>query len=972
MIWIATGLVILLSLFSDGRGTLRFSVLVLACVCLFLFRRIRGLERQVGKLPAISAEEPVPSPVPRHRPDEPSAATPPSPVMSAPLAASQPDTPEKTDAPYLGQKSIGEDRFQFGTPEETDDLSLDSVFDAPGVKTPEPVSAPTVSPVPEPEPVIRKTKPVPYRPYTPPPPSGIDRLVGKAWAWLTTGNLVLKVGLVILLLGVSFLLKYAAAHILFPPELRAAAAALLGIALLVTGWKLRNRKPTFALLVQGGGIATLYLTIFAVTRFLGMIPPEGAIVLMTAIVVCSAILAIFQNAVGLAMFGWAGGFMAPILLSTGTGSHIYLFSYYALLNAGLLGVSVFRSWRSLHLMGFFCTFGIGSVWGLKYYRPEFFATTEPFLILFFLMYGTISILFARPAQSARSDDLTRPGDAKTQKRLDSVLIFGLPLIGFGLQAGLVQNFEMGTAFSCLALSAWYLVTTRFLWKEKGTLRLLGESHIGLGIIFLSLAVPMALDATATASTWALEGAGMVWLGLRQKRPISRIFGLLLQIGAAISFFVADASIGDTGQLLAGLFLGIGGFVSSWAYGIFNQDARPWESSLQWTFAVWGGLFWYGTWWTWSFARQLWHADALLLIIVILSHLAWIGLARRKTSWSIPDYAAQILVVFLFLIAFLWHGADPEKRAILYIPGTSAPSIFLTTSYYGHPFTHCGWLLWPVALAVHFVSLYQMENKWRSVVVHAIHAAGVLLTGLLVMWETGWQVDHFVGSIDWAYTVSVIAAGLLLTVAARPPRLLSWPLSHHNTACMQGAGVMAAFISLWWVYACLIPGNPRPLPYLPILNILDLGQALVLAFVFGWLVQANRISLFPIKLDRFLNPGLAAAIFVWINVVIIRIAYFWGDVDYSARGILGSEALQAVYSVLWTLMAVLAMVYSHRRLRRKTWMAGAGLLGLVVVKLLFVDLSGHGTVARIVSFLGVGILMLVVGYLCPLPPKEEKK
>jgi uncharacterized membrane protein len=57
--------------------------------------------------------------------------------------------------------------------------------------------------------------------------------------------------------------------------------------------------------------------------------------------------------------------------------------------------------------------------------------------------------------------------------------------------------------------------------------------------------------------------------------------------------------------------------------------------------------------------------------------------------------------------------------------------------------------------------------------------------------------------------------------------------------------------------------------------------------------------------------------------------------------------------------------------RQSWLAGAGLLAVVVGKLFLIDLDGRGTVARIVSFLGVGLLMLVVGYFCPLPPKGKK-
>ena len=79
-------------------------------------------------------------------------------------------------------------------------------------------------------------------------------------------------------------------------------------------------------------------------------------------------------------------------------------------------------------------------------------------------------------------------------------------------------------------------------------------------------------------------------------------------------------------------------------------------------------------------------------------------------------------------------------------------------------------------------------------------------------------------------------------------------------------------------------------------------------------------------------------------------------------------VQTGYAILWTLLALSVMVLAHRRLQRTLWLVGAGLLGLVVLKLLLVDLSNVGGVERIVVFIAVGVLMLVVGYFAPLPPK----
>jgi len=77
-------------------------------------------------------------------------------------------------------------------------------------------------------------------------------------------------------------------------------------------------------------------------------------------------------------------------------------------------------------------------------------------------------------------------------------------------------------------------------------------------------------------------------------------------------------------------------------------------------------------------------------------------------------------------------------------------------------------------------------------------------------------------------------------------------------------------------------------------------------------------------------------------------------------------VQTGFTLLWAITALVLMWLSARRGVRAPWIAGALLLGAVVIKLLMVDMSGSGTVARIVSFIGVGALMLVIGYVAPLP------
>jgi uncharacterized membrane protein len=157
---------------------------------------------------------------------------------------------------------------------------------------------------------------------------------------------------VILFFGVAFLLKYTYQHVHVPIELRLAGVALGAVVLLLIGWRLAARREGYALALQGGGVGLLYLTIFGALRLVRAASAGPAFALLLAVAALSALLAVLQDSLALAVLGAAGGFLAPILASTGEGSHVALFGYYAVLNAGILAIAWFKAWRLLNLVGF--------------------------------------------------------------------------------------------------------------------------------------------------------------------------------------------------------------------------------------------------------------------------------------------------------------------------------------------------------------------------------------------------------------------------------------------------------------------------------------------------------------------------------------------------------------------------------------------------------------------------------------------
>jgi uncharacterized membrane protein len=392
----------------------------------------------------------------------------------------------------------------------------------PQKQQPQPTPQPTPQPQAKAKPQPRPQPPVPPKQTQPPSENPVFKYIKD---FFTTGNVVVKIGIIILILGISFLLKYAADKNYFPMEFRLIGVGLLGLGFIGLGWFLRNKKELYALMIQGTGIAIVYLTTFTAYRVYHLIPTLPAFIILLTTVLCSAFLAVKQDAKALAIIGLSGGFLAPILVSTGSGNYIALFSFYAILNIGVIAIAWYKSWRFLNLLSFTFTFGIGSIWGLEYYKPQYFATTEPFLIIFFLIFISLVLLFAL-RQTTNIKGL-----------VDGGLVFGTPLICFSLQSGLVKDTEYGLAISSFILGLFYLGMASFLWKsQKKHLKQLIECFLAIGVVFITLTIPLAFNAQWTSALWALKGLGLVWIGIHQQRLLARYFGSFLIIIAGFTLF----------------------------------------------------------------------------------------------------------------------------------------------------------------------------------------------------------------------------------------------------------------------------------------------------------------------------------------------------------------------------------------------------------------------------------------------------
>ncbi len=773
-------------------------------------------------------------------------------------------------------------------------------------------------------------------------PSLLSKAIGYAKDWFIGGNPFVRAGIVLLFIGVVFLLRYSLEQGLIPVELRLAGAAAAALTLLFFGWRLRERAGSYGLILQAGGIGLLYLTVFGALSLYAVIPATIAFGLLVVVVAAGVMLAVLQNSMALAMFATAGGFLAPLLTSTGSNNYIGLFSFYALLNIGIVTISWFKSWRLLNLMGFVFTFVIASLWGIDSYQPEFFATTEPFLILFFLIYVAVAVLFA----------VRTPVNFKDS--VDSTLVFGVPVIGFGMQVALVQDFEYGVAISALVLGLFYLVLSKILWKRYGQpQRLLAETFLSLGVIFATLSIPFAVDGALTSATWAIEGVGILWVSIRQQQWVRRAFAILLHIAALGALLVQSVTslFNDTGatafangNFVALLLITVSMLICSRMLSRDFEGKKPYESVIANVFFfVAIGLQWLA--FEWEIARfDLFdHVVPLHLFYAVIVG-ALLCLSTRFKEWGLVKYALALPVILMSISAL--KVLDQK--------------VSLITDY--------GLILWPVALMVLGLALYLFQKHERFMsALKGMHVTTIWLVAVLLTHEVHlWVGTEFGVSSAW-YLASLPLVALAFIWLIMSSKV--WPIKDFSSTLLRAVAVPFAGLSGLWVLISLgVSGSAEPLPWVPVFNPLDIVVALIGMTLYKLYRQLSVTTISEsVQLMRY---GAVFIVFMAINVTVLRVLHHYYGYAWQFPSLLQQPVTQTTLAIVWTLFGMILAWRGNRVLNRKLWFAGAALLGLVVLKLFLVDFASSGTMARIISFISVGGLLLFIGYLAPMPSTKE--
>jgi len=331
--------------------------------------------------------------------------------------------------------------------------------------------------------------------------SNLEKFIGE--------NLINKIGIAITVIGVAIGAKYSIENNLISPLTRIILGYLVGLVLIGFGIKLKEKYDNFSAVLVSGALAIMYFITFAAYSFYGLFPQLMAFALMLLFTVFGVVAALNYNKQIIAHIGLVGAYAVPFLLGDDSGNVATLFAYTAIINVGILTISLKKYWKPLFYSSFVLTWLIYISWSALSYRiEEHFGLALIFVSLFFFIFYVTFLAYKL---------------SKSEKFLksDVVLVLLNSFIFYALGYGFLSHHETGKHFLglfTLGNAIVHFVVATLIYRKKLADRNLFYLISGMVLIFITIAIPVQLDGNWVTLLWTLQASLLFWVGRTKHIP----------------------------------------------------------------------------------------------------------------------------------------------------------------------------------------------------------------------------------------------------------------------------------------------------------------------------------------------------------------------------------------------------------------------------------------------------------------------
>ena len=342
------------------------------------------------------------------------------------------------------------------------------------------------------------------------------------WEALLGGRILNRIGALALVIGVGFFLKYAIDNEWISETVRILIGVTIGASCLAAGH--RAHRKDFAIFGQGligAGTAILYLSVFAAFNFYHLLSPTLAFVCMAIVTAIAFLTGLRYDSLAIALLGWAGGFLTPVLLRTDVPNEVGLFTYLILLDVSLLGL-LFRkpTWFVLEPLTLFGTWTIYLAWYIPHYTPELLGVT---LVFVSVVWGLFYAL-----------EITRSGNEENGWTFISqvVPIFSLMFFYAALFILLDEHYRLWLVGGSVLLGGVYVLTLIVMSRRRIIEEFRTARYTLSAFLLLLIATAIHFSGMETVMFWAFEATLVVWCWHRW-RHAPLLYAALAAYGLAL-------------------------------------------------------------------------------------------------------------------------------------------------------------------------------------------------------------------------------------------------------------------------------------------------------------------------------------------------------------------------------------------------------------------------------------------------------